>query len=290
MLSNAIWNVQNVLHSNNSFALPGTLMLSASSLLVYKHMTDEREGFDSLKTFLVLILIQMVPLLVLEMKILACPDPVELLARFGPKVLLMHAAFLALRVVGFFFMDTNECCWNVARVACACIALHKGFGFRFSPASILAHLDVWLLVLTALLAASSTKLLDWLINDAPFDLGSLSSLNTASDYIEILAFVPAVWMVLKSNQNQHVTAQTVATDPRKRVLYFFAFLVSFYFTEDILGAFQLYQDIPLAAAGHTLHFLLLIDFAGFLLAHIYNPEKLKGELLRWLPGSDSYEV
>ena len=32
--------------------------------------------------------------------------------------------------------------------------------------------------------------------------------------------------------------------------------------------------------GHIVHFLLLLDFACFLLAHIYNPDKLSGSLLR----------
>ena len=36
----------------------------------------------------------------------------------------------------------------------------------------------------------------------------------------------------------------------------------------------------MGAAGHLVHFCLLLDFACFLLAHIYNPEKLSGSLLR----------
>ena len=37
-----------------------------------------------------------------------------------------------------------------------------------------------------------------------------------------------------------------------------------------------------------MHFLLLSDFACFLLAHIYNPEKLSGGLLRPVPFCPSH--
>lgn len=287
-ITNTAWKVQSMLHNSNSFALPGSLLLSAMSLVLYKHVTDEREGFDNLKTFLVLIVIQMVPLIVLEMKILACLDPVQLLSRFGPKVLLMHASFLALRVVGHTFYEHGDWYWNVAWLVAACAALRKGFGLRLSLATLREHCDVWCLVLLALSTAAGTKYLDSQFHVARTQTLLQFTVATGSDYIEILAFTPAVWRVLQAHT--HVASQRDISDPRTRVLFFFAFLVSFYFTEDILSAIELARDIPLAAAGHLAHFLLLLDFAGFLLAHIYNPEKLKGELLRWLPGSDSYDV
>lgn len=277
-----------MLHSSNSFALPGTLLLSAMSLVVYKHVSDEREGFDNLKTFLVLIVIQMVPLIVLEMKILSCLDPVELLSRFGPKVLLMHASFLMLRVLGHVFHEHGALYWNVAWLIGACVALRKGFGLRCSLASIYEHRDVWVLVLLALLTAAGTQYLDAQFSATRTKDFMEFTVATGSDYIEILAFVPAVWRVFQ--KHTHVVSQRDTSDPRMRALMFFTFLICFYFTEDILSAFELLRVIPLAAAAHVAHFLLLLDFAGFVLAHIYNPEKLKGELLRWLPGSDSYAV
>mmetsp|Transcript_67317 Transcript_67317/g.190848 ORF Transcript_67317/g.190848 Transcript_67317/m.190848 type:complete len:98 (-) Transcript_67317:75-368(-) len=74
-------------------------------------------------------------------------------------------------------------------------------------------------------------------------------------------------------------------DSQKRALSLFTFLLAFYAFEDLAGGFNVRRTFPLAAGGHVAHFLLLLDCAVFLLAHLYDPEKfskLRGAVLSWV--------
>merc|ERR1719409_2665232 len=105
---------------------------------------------------------------------------------------------------------------------------------------------------------------------------------TSNSYIEIVAFVPAVWIVHREDKSVsrfHVES----TETRRTATAFFLFLVGFYVTEDLLMMYQAYSVSALAAIAHLAHFILLLDFSCYVLAHIYNPDKLAGELRRWLP-------
>jgi len=278
MLSNAMWRAQVALHGQGNNAMLPALLVGASSIMVvYKHFTDEQYG-DPIKHFLCLIVIQMLPLVFLQMKILACPDPIGMLSRFGTKVLLMHACFLALRICAWPMMEINNGFLNVLAFVLVCVALHWGFKFRCM--SILSHLDIGCLVLLAGAGALGTSLLDFYTNP---NLASLleHSIFTASSYIEILAFVPGVWMVYQSVKKNDDECISEAGNVQTQATFFFAFLVPFYIMEDIVSA---YRVGGLAAIGHIVHFLVLLDFACFLLSHVHNPDKVPGSLFRWLPG------
>merc|ERR1719218_454226 len=123
MLAQAMWRTQVALHGqSNNVTLPAILVACASLLVIYKHFTDEQSG-DPTKQFLALIVIQMLPLVFLEMKILSCPDPVGMLSRFGTKVLLMHACFLALRICAWPLLEVGLGVCNLIGFAVACVAL-----------------------------------------------------------------------------------------------------------------------------------------------------------------------
>merc|ERR1719162_2339832 len=96
-----------------------------------------------------------------------------------------------------------------------------------------------------------------------------------------MAFVPAVWVVYRESDSHGSDLDSPAT--KRTSTAFFLFLVIFYFTEDIFQAYEALFVSPLAAIAHLAHFLLLLDFAFYILAHVYNPEKLVGELRKWLP-------
>lgn len=276
MLSNAMWQTQELLHGkNNNVALPALLVAAASMLVVYCHWTDEHDT----KTFLALIVLQMLPLVFLEVKILSCPDPVSMLSRFGIKVLLMHACFLLLRVCTWPLLEVGLGLCNLGGLLAVCAALHWGFRFQWSIASAYQHRDVCGLVFLAMVGALGTELLDFHRAHSLLEL----TIFTASSYMEILAFVPAVWMVHQTSKKSDNNASTAEPDVERQAVFFFAFLVSFYIMEDVISAFRVASGIPFASVGHIVHFLLVLDFACFLLAHIYNPEKLQGHLLRWLP-------
>jgi len=277
MLANAMWRAQVALHGqSNNVALPSVLIAAASALVVYKHFTDEQSG-DPIKHFLALIVIQMLPLIFLQVKILSCPDPIVMLSRFGTKVLLMHACFLTLRVCAWPLLEVGLGFCNLIALALAAVALH--WGFRFRCANILAHWDIVCLLLLAVVGALFTELLDFHRQASLLEC----TIFTASSYMEILSFVPAVWMVHKSVKKNDDERPAEPESAQTQATFFFAFLVPFYIMEDVISAFRVGGDEPLAAIGHVVHFLVLLDFACFLLSHIYNPDKVQGSFLRWLP-------
>lgn len=302
MLVDTVCFVQNIVHRSNSLALPVALLTAASGLVVYRHAMDERMEYeysmpDPLKTFLFLIMLQMLPLVFLEIKVMSCSDPIALLMRFGPKVMLMHVAFLFLRVVSALWTFKaarkyeNFPLSNAVGLVAACFVMRKGFRARLSLRFVLDHLDVFGLTLLACIAACFTT---WL--ESTYDSffrhastlweGHSHNLNevlvNAVSYTEVCAFVPAVVMLYQ--RDKYATCvQVDATNPRKAAALFFGFLTCFYLSEDVYGAYQIGSDIPLAAVGHLVHYLLLLDFAGFVLARIFSPEKLKGQLTAFIP-------
>jgi hypothetical protein len=277
MLANAMWRTQVALHGkSNNITLPAMLVAAASVLVVYKHFTDDQGG-DPIKHFLALIVIQMLPLVFLQKKILSCPDPVIMLSQFGAKVLLMHGFFLTLRVLAWPLLEIGLGFCNLMALLGVGVSLYFGFGFRIT--TICKHVDVGLLLLLAVSGSFLTELLDFKRQVTLME----GTIFTASSYMEILAFVPAVWMVhhtAKKNDDEYIgDAKKVQT----QAVFFFAFLVPFYVLEDIISAFRVGGEEPLAALGHLVHFVLVLDFACFLLSHIYNPDKVQGSFLRWLP-------
>jgi len=277
MLSDIMWRTQVALHGkSNNITLPALLVSATSLLVIYKHFSDEKSG-DPIKQFLLLVVIQMLPLVFLQMKILSCPDPVGMLSRFGAKVLLMHASFLALRVCAWPLLEVGLGVCNLIGFAVVCVALHWGFQFRYESFS--GHFDLCGLLVIAVIGALCTELLDFNRQANLLEC----TIFTASSYMEILSFMPAVWIVQQSVKKNDDADISHPQDVQMQASSFFAFLVPFYVMEDVLSAFRLGGELPLAAVGHVVHFLVLLDFACFLLSHIYNPGKVQGSLLRWLP-------
>jgi len=89
-----------------------------------------------------------------------------------------------------------------------------------------------------------------------------------------------VQQAVKKNDDTYAGSDQVVQTQAK---FFFTFLVSYYVMEDVISAFRIGAVAPLAAAGHIVHFLLLLDFACFLLAKIYNPDHVYGSFLRRIP-------
>lgn len=275
VLANTMWQAQEALHGKNrSVALPVALMVFASLCVAYCHANDE-DGGDPTKHFLALIVVQMLPLIFLEINIWNCADPIGMLSQFGTKVLMMHAAFLLLRLLAWPFLQVGVGACNLVGFVAVCAALHYGFGASPSVAGALWNLDILGLVLLALATALFSE---------GFHMEDAIAMTT--NYIEILAFVPAVWMIHKSAKKGDLEpAQIEQRKLMKQAFSFFTFLVAFYVMEDLVSAFVVVYDAPLACVGHIVHFLVLLDFACFLLAHVYNPDKLHEQLMKWLPAS-----
>jgi len=282
--SSAFWKTQHTLRGKDSNLLPAALLIVAGVLVTYRHMTEERWESNALKTFLALIMIQMLPLVLIEVKMPSCSDPLALLARFGSKVLLMHACVLGIRGCynmlynDYSFMDTF---WFMG----ACAALCQGFDFRLTRRTVYEHKDVLCLMLLALLTAVIEERISYMTmrpwRRKRYQWSLANYVVPSCNYAEILAFVPAVWMVWQDKSE--MSSPCHAADDAKiqmKVKAFFMFLVAFYVYEDLRPVMEMWSEMPLAALGHSAHFLLVLDFAGFMLAHIFNPEKIKEGLMK----------
>merc|ERR1719152_246663 len=167
--------------------------------------------------------------------------------------------------------------------------LIKAFNLRPSFSNLYAYRDVFCLVILACGAACATEVLEVILrtmsssSDMPtvaFNAKVLQLMaKDTSDYIEILAFVPALWGTQRSKDIS--PEGTVAMSTQNRTALVCAFLVGFYITEDVFSAVTMPRKYRLAMMAHILHFLLLLDLCGFFLAHVFNPTKLKGELMKW---------
>jgi hypothetical protein len=284
-----VWQVQNMFHSGDSMVLPGALLLAASVVVLYEHMTNAND--TQMRNFLSMIIVTMLPLAVLERKIFSCSDPVGALCKFSTKVLLMHLFFLvghvlhgiaetrSMYALGSMCSNTDLCC-----LLTLCILLPTVFGFRFSRKFMCDHLDVWcMLLLTCLFAASTEALTMYGKGMLGRAMSSayvrktllLNTLETASLYIELLAFVPAIWTVCRGSKDVAATKSVDIEGAKKRAVCFLTFLLAFYVAEDLFhGIYQNWSTV-LVTLGHTAHFLLFLDFAAFLLAHFYDSEKFE---------------
>jgi len=285
-----MWRTQDILHKKPQL-VPGTLMGLAGSLIVYRHMTHQsHHESDHVKTFLAMVLVQMLPLMILEMKIMSCADPVGLFCKFATPVTLIHAVFLGLRLCTHYNYDQGDLVVSGAAFVGAFVAIF--LGFRQGWSSIFLCQAVWSLVGLAFVAAACTTSLDAYMNNTAWKIETWSEyfntvVETSNSYIEIVSFVPAVWIIFKDQSGRF---QVESTDTKRTATAFFIFLVGFYLSEDLLHAYQAYEVYWMASVAHIAHFLLLVDFGFFVLAHIYNPEKLVGELRKWLPVDFDHEV
>merc|ERR1719183_2700390 len=225
-----------------------------------------------------------------------------MISKISGKVLFLHAAFLVVRTplhytAGGFDSQTF---YALSGLISACALLPTFFGFRPNLRTLIENKEAFVVAGLAILAAIFTEACNaYLANNLWWSITSsygrrktlIAMAETSGLYMELTAFVPAVWMVCRPNKgggNQDFfsgSVEVTVAETRMRAVAFFAFLIGFYFTEDVVSAFQLSRELPLAALGHTAHFLLLLDFAGFLLASLYDPEKLEkmmGSMLNML--------
>lgn len=306
-LANFMWWCHGALHCKNSAIVPGGLLAIAVSLVVFCHTTQEpRESYqsDPLKTFLCMVLVQMIPLVALELKIMSCADPVGLFCKFAVPVTMVHVIFLVVRFAHYESYGTLYLACSAAGCVGAVFTLLKGF--HWSPRTLFYHKSVWGLTIMSVLAAGFSHWLElfmikkadpftwisfYVFGEQPYSGHSWRGvLDTTNSYMEILAFVPAVWMVFREDKSAE-RAQVEEIDTKRTSTSFFLFLVGFYLSEDLVNAWEAWESgILLATVAHIAHFLLLLDFACFILAHIYNPEKLMGDLRKWLPVDLSYDV
>mmetsp|Transcript_62088 Transcript_62088/g.139891 ORF Transcript_62088/g.139891 Transcript_62088/m.139891 type:complete len:294 (-) Transcript_62088:116-997(-) len=274
----AFWQLQLALRKN-SMLLPGLLLLMSAILVVYEHMTSDRRDY---RTFLMLVLATMVPLAYIDTKISSRADPIGLLCSFGGRVLLMHCCFLVMRFrlmwyPNVFYLNLI----NVVGFVASSLAVVVGFVLH-SLLGASAVRDVACTVLLVIVVAAATEITTWglhLAKSLPQSL-LLEISGTASEYGEILSFVPAVWIVFRADKKDSSPVQVTPIRAKFAATAFSSFLVGFYFFEDIVAAAMTFREERKAAIAHVLHFLLLSDLATFLLISAWNPHKANKTVLQ----------
>lgn len=284
--------LQNTLHSTDSIVLPVSMLLLGSSMVAYQHCTHWDTSRTSVRNFLIKILVSMIPLAILEMKVPKCADPVGLFSRFSSKVMLMHVGFLAIRWSSTLFDARMEAYYfNTTMLVLACVLMPTVFGCRPTLTWFKEHADAFLLIALGIAVAivevetfSYTKFHSHFFRSRYME----DVITSASDYIEIIAFVPAVWMAYRKSADAIEQDVEAVSRSQRRALCLFAFMIIFYSQEDISNALSVWSDFKIATFAHLTHYVLLLDFAGFLLAHLCDPEKLqsmKSSFMNWVTES-----
>jgi len=305
----ALVRVKSILHRGGSMVLPAALIVMGGGLLAYRRATSEgRFHEDPLCTFIALIVVQMVPLVFLEVKILHHDNPVGIMCRFGTNVALMHVIFLAVRFSLYCYYGNQGTIWPLWCLFLVLIAavfvLVQGYKLSIAKDALFLRMrDVWLLVCLAVVAAiileslpsmSTKRMCQGFHRDRYYacvlerswkNLDIFSLLHSACNFIEILAFVPACLQISReASQKKQDDRSCLAggTEPTW-ASSFFVFLIVLYFIEDVGTAFLHITTEPIASVTHVVHFLLVLDFSIFVLGEIYDSAKLKAHLMEWLP-------
>jgi len=274
-----MWKAQTAMRKN-SMMLPGVMCLLASGLVLYQHIFPDTN--TPIQTFLTLVLATMLPLAYVDGKISSCNDPIGLMLKFGPKVLLMHGAFLIFRMRLLFYPEEVLFnCTNVGGLIGVSIALAVGFR---QDMKLDKHMDVLLLVGIAFMASVATEVIDICLRGwatKPYAPGHFEQIvMSSSDYAEILAYAPAIWAIFKSDKKSD-DVNPADTEQAKASAWAMAlFLVGFYLVEDAYTAWYISGPLPIRAIAHMLHYFLLVDFSVYCVSVVYSPQDNKGTMLQ----------
>lgn len=263
----------------NSLLVPCTLLAIASTLVVLHHimyMTEENSHHQITRAFLIVLVMTMMPLAYVDATISRCNDPIALLHKFGIQVVLMHAVFLSLRATSRSIAEMGDIFDNKGNMAGTLGAwITLVVGFREQLADIKQYLEVGVLYLLAFLAGAVTIKLSPHI---PFSFWFV--VDSASDYGEVLAFVPAAWIIFRSqSKKDEETAKVAPEVSTRRALSLTLLTVGFYVVEDVVTMFLTARTSPFEAFAHALHFFLLVDFGMFMISYARNPDQSQGTML-----------
>lgn len=287
---------QNLVHGNeSSVVIPCALLIFICCVILHHQLTalhhEEVHG-----KFLFLVLGQMIPLAIADMKILRCKSPLKLFSVFSEKVFIMTNCFLTLRIVTNFCLGNPVGFKNWFFLAASLPVLFFTYGVR--PKSLIKHVDVAML----LAAVFGATLLSEAAEGSLSDLwraasGAMSSRRRRmvlesflyielSNMIEIAAFVPAIWSMLRAGKSAPETVSEPEPEGvRLRAVCFFGWLLTFYLFEDLVNAWEVRKFAFRCSLAHLGHYLLLLDFAAFILGHFCDTEKftkLRGAFTGWL--------
>lgn len=277
MTDNVVGKMQNVAYDSSwTLALPGGLLVLSAVLLAYRNVTEEKSDVP-LNGFLANILLQMMPLIVLKMKIWSCSDRVSLVPIVLCKTLLMHVALSSCRLCSSIMLNSGESdklpiMMDILGLLGALALLKYQFEFSMSPLDWIMHQDVRNLIILAIGGAFASHA--FFVVMQPSWMGDLTRqqsqemyfpwiLFTAANYIDIVAFMPVVWRIYQAEEHEESSGTAVCVGAQSQTRAFFMYVIAFYMWDDVIDPIMTIMNEPLAMMAHAAHFVLLLDFAGF---------------------------
>lgn len=273
--------VQSLLYATGcAMVTPALLAVGAFGVIAYNQLTDDHNNYH-INNFLANIALQMLPLVLLKVKILACTDRVSIVPRALMKTLLMHVFLLVLRNTAGFMLGMDRVgrarfAFDVLALLVMVAALHMKFGFScWSVPAMSGQRDVIKLVLLAVFAAFA---LEWsMLHLVPsmMAVGKASSwytagegpdltdvLLTASNFVDVVGFLPVVMHLYKVElDDDDATGVMIGTDVHEQMRWFCTLSAGFYLWEDVLDPIYHTAGFIIYAA-HFVHFALVVDFVG----------------------------
>lgn len=265
----------------NHALVPGVLFIASCSFYLWRHFQKDKVAHP-FESIWVMVLIQMLPLIALKMKLGACLDRMGLVPFLLVKTLLMHMSLFALRITAQAMQDfsmgrhrlslylTVDCVFLV----CAVYVL-RAFGLqpRNVPDLIQLsreHQDVRNLLLMAVsFAIAPFTILDRKLLG---DLHLRDVLFEASNYVDIVAFMPIVWILYRADLYDDAKFGGVGTllsvEVQGRVRTFLTFLCVFYAWEDIFDSFLSLRNDPMVMGLKGAHYILVLDFSQFFIRQV----------------------
>lgn len=284
---------QKLLKRSVNVILPVMLLLCGLGTIIYRVTSTSYDSADPVKTFLVLAVLQLLPMAALKIKTLVCSDLVRLMPVALTKTLMMHIAVQLFRLTFHIIrMDDqytalNAVCFDCISLVVAVIILFREFHFKLGSLLSKEHSDVLTTVASGCLMALVMNVI------APPDGRSvrlLWVLNDFGNYMEVFAFVP-VARILCLEIGVEECGTNVRECDRRKLKIFMSFILAFYFWDDIGFVFLSSTDVPIVAAAKAAHFVMLVDFAGYFVLQAHAQPKVVNDILpKVLPDAILQEV
>lgn len=276
---------QKFLKKSVNFILPGMLLMGGFGSIIHRVISYDspRYGNDVVKTFLIMVMLQLLPVAALKLKTWLCSDLVTLMPMALTKTLMMHVAVQICRLMFHVYaslinstmaVESWQQCFDFVSLCVALYILVKEFDMKVENLTGKEHLDVFTTVAGGCIMATIVNVI------APIDgrmVRLIWVLNDCGNYMEILAFVP-VARILCLEIDVEGRGTSVCEDDRRKTRIFMAFILAFYFWDDICFSAAL-AEIPLVAAGKAAHFVMLLDFAGYFVLQAGAQPQIVDEIL-----------
>lgn len=256
--------------------IPSLCLLGLVGLIVHRRVLPKEEDTETLE-FLVNITMPLVPVVLVKWTILKASDRLGLLNFFALKVLIMHMSLFIIRSATTMFVtfagySRAALIVDICMLVGVCLTLSLAFNFSLSSLLTNEHRDIKVLHLVALCISLTQTYLSGSTNrtDAIVDL---------QNAVEAMTFMPALWILCRMDRAIEVFEPVPGNLSRRRAECFFLFVASFFVFEDVVEVVMEYAEVqePFWAAGHALHFTVLLDFGGFFLIQAYAGKSLKVE-------------